>query len=146
MNCLDPNFRRFWHGQFTDLLNKILAQKLIRLVSDGTVQFATEPTPEALAQYTHLEQLAGLKPTPAPAPKPKTAAQLLTEEVLTDYNGVRSDDGKKLVKAPLPMAQFREKHRTRREYREEYQRLADTNQLESQITSAYSGSDLIVGG
>ena len=144
LNCLDKNFRRFWHQQFADLLNKTLAQKLIKLVSNGTVQFAVEPTSEALAQHTHLEQLAGLKPMPAPAPKPLSAAEQLTREVLEDYNGVR--DGKKVIKAPLPMTQFREKHRTRKEYREEYQRLADTNQLESQITSAYSGSDLVVGG
>lgn len=135
--CPDPNFRKSRQQMFIALLHQSLAQKLIKLASTGTVQFAVQPTPEGLEQYNHLEMLSGTKPFPVPPPPPKTAAELLRSEVLDDFNGVKG------VKPPLSTKAMQEKRRTRREYDAEYRRLADTDALASAVTSGYSGSDMI---
>ena len=145
LNGLDPSFRKWGRERFVNYLLKVFAQKLIELLSNGTVQFVTTPTPEGLAQFEHLQVMAGLKPAPPPPPKQKTAAELLTEEVLVDFNGIY-DEKKKLIKPPISMSLMREKCRTRRDYDAEYGRLADTNVLASSITSSYSGSELVIGG
>jgi hypothetical protein len=90
------------------------------------IEFATKLTSEALSELEATEVVAGLREAPAPvAPQPpqKSAAELLTEEVLHDWKFLPADKVKQKT--------------NNRAYKAEFDRLMAADQLDSQITSLH---------
>ncbi len=114
-------------------LYRITAKFFCDAMSDGIFKVVMVPTPEADVELTELSYIIGNMKRPAPPPKPKSAAELLMEEVIADFNGAISTDKMKLKM-------------NNRAYKDMYNKLAETDHLRSQITTAYDAGEGTVGG
>lgn len=115
-----------------------LVHALYRVWERDGFDFVAAMTPEMNEEIYAAQVLLGFRKADPRPPKPKSAAELLTIEVLQDFNGVKG------VKPPISTKVMQEKRRTRRDYDAEYRRLAETDELTSQITTAYDAGE--VGG
>jgi hypothetical protein len=148
----DESIRGLAEIKYHNTLFSAFSKAFIKCYSNNAIEFAVQPTTEAACTQTAAldeeanevnffvsEAIRALTPKATPL----TPAQRLTNEVLEDWRGVK--DGKKWIKQPLSIREMAEKKRTRRDYRAEFERLGATDALDSQITTAYSGSDMIGG-
>jgi hypothetical protein len=105
-------------------LYKGICKAFIEVQHNFVIEFVSKLTPAAAAQLEDIEIVVGLLPpravVPPPAP-PKSAAELLTEEVLTDWKRLPAD------KVKLKM--------NNSAYKAEFNRLMAADQLDSQCTT-----------
>ncbi len=125
----DVYARKISREDFYNELYRITAKFFCDAMSDGIFKVVMVPTPEADAELTELSYIIGNMKRPAPAPKPKSAAELLMEEVIADFNGAISTDKMKLKM-------------NNRAYKDMYNKLAETDHLRSQITTAYDAGEV----
>ena len=129
----DVYARKISREDFYNELYRITAKFFCDAMSDGIFKVVMVPTPEADVELTELSYIIGNMKRPAPPPKPKSAAELLMEEVIADFNGAISTDKMKLKM-------------NNRAYKDMYNKLAETDHLRSQITTAYDAGEGTVGG
>jgi hypothetical protein len=114
---------------FRNAMFVAICKSFLRVLRNGAIEFVSKLTPEAQEQLENIEIIAGERaprPVEAPAPPPKSAAELLTEEVLTDWKRLPAD------KVRLKM--------NNRAYKAEFDRLMAADQLDSQCTTLTDGS------
>jgi hypothetical protein len=119
-----------------EFMRKAADAAFIKLQRRHQIYLTVKPEGDALVQLEDMEISAGIRQprvVPPPPPVPKTEAQLLEEEVLLDYNGSKEEP----VRPPLGTKMMQEKMRTRREYRDTFYKLSETNQLQSSVTQSH---------
>jgi len=100
-------------------------------MNSRTLTCAIKFTQEAADQYTEIRYIAGELERPVAA-KPvivKTPQEILEDEVISDYATLSGD-------------KMRAKMNANRAYRDTYNRLAETNRLESRVTQLHDGARL----
>lgn len=120
-------------NELVDARYRLLCCLFLRLSKRGALTQAVEGTDEAVAQFIKMEEVTGVRELAPLPPPPKTPAQLLDDQIIEDY-------------AKLPTDQFKKKLNGNAAYRAAYQRLADTDQLNSQLTTLHDGYNGRVGG
>lgn len=106
-----------------------LCQMFIRLQERKAFNL-TGWTQDANDAYLRMLEISGFRQAAPPPPPPKTSAELLEDQVIAEFNGGLSAD------------KFRQKLNTNVAYRDAYNRLAETNRLESRVTKLHD----VVGG
>ena len=116
-------------------LNRAISVCFMRCFANGVIQQAIRLTEEADDQLMQVKIDAGLAQAPAPKAPPtpiKSAQEQLEDEVIADYNGALSTD------------KMRAKMNNSVAYRNTYNRLSETNRLESRVTKLHDIGE--VGG
>jgi hypothetical protein len=119
-------------ADFRRELYKATCVAFIKIQHNHVVEFVTKLTPEALAQLEDIEIEAGIRsprPIAPPPPPPKSAQEQLEDQVIADYNGLSTD-------------KMRAKMNSNAAYRETFNRLSESGQLESRVTSYTDGRTL----
>jgi hypothetical protein len=115
------------------IIYEAICQSFIRVYTRGAVRFAMKMTDAANAELMEIRYAAGdlQRPPVVPEVKPLTPQEALEEQVVADYASLSGD-------------KMRQKMNSNRAYKECYERLASTDRLRSQITTAYDAGK--VGG
>lgn len=134
--------REFCRKSLRNAIYDGLCRALVLIYNRGVISLATRLTDEADLEFLEVRYRAGELPRPivVPTPKPLSAAQLLEKEVIEDFAGVKSDDPTKR-KPPLSADAMRKKMNNSA-YREMYNRLAETENLTSTATTAYTADEI----
>jgi hypothetical protein len=114
---------------FRNTMFVAISKAFLRVLRNGAIEFVGKLTPEAQEQLEDIEIVAGQRAPRAfvpPQPPPKSAAELLTEEVLTDWKRLPAD------KVKLKM--------NNRAYKAEFDRLMAADRLDSQCTTLTDGA------
>lgn len=115
---------------FRNAMLVAICKAYLKIQRNGVVSYVAKLTPEAQEQLELVEIMAGERAprVVVPTAPPKTAAEMLTEEVLRDWKF-------------LPVDKVRHKMNNRA-YKAEFDRLDAANLLETQITSLTDGSKI----
>lgn len=111
-----------------------IAKAFLKVLSSGVLVYATKATEEADQEIQELKYLAGVeqRPKPIAAAPVLTPTEALEAEVIADYNGALSTE------------KMRQKMNSNAAYRNTYNRLSETNRLESRVTTLHDAGK--VGG
>jgi hypothetical protein len=120
--------------QFQRIVYEGICKAFVHCFNNRALREAMNFTNEAAEQYTEIRYIAGEleRPIIAPAAPVLSAAELLEQEVVSDYNGAISTD------------KMKTKLNNNVAYRNTYKRLAETNRLESRVTTLHDAGK--VGG
>ena len=124
----DVYARKISREDFYNELYRITAKFFCDAMSDGIFKVVMVPTPEADAELTELSYIIGNMKRPAPAPKPKSAAELLDEEIRSDWE-------------KLPADKIRAKENDPR-YKKRLRELLDSDSIKSQISALHDGREI----
>jgi hypothetical protein len=105
-----------------------ICKSFIRIQRNGVVTFVAKLSGEALAELEAIEVAAGVRQAPepvAPPPPPLTAAEQLEAEVRRDWVHLRTAEVRRKL--------------NNRAYKAVFDRLMDSGQLASQVTSFTDG-------
>jgi hypothetical protein len=114
---------------FQEAMYMVICKSFIRIQKNLVVTFAAKLTPEALSELEAIEVAAGVRQALAPIappPPPKSPAELLTEEIRRDWVHLRTAEVKRKL--------------NNKAYKAEFDRLMNTGELKSQVTSYTDGS------
>jgi hypothetical protein len=115
---------------FSREIYKAICKCFLRIQRNGVVTFVAKLSGEALAELEAIEVSAGVREAPAPIappPPPKSAREQLEDQVIADYNGALSTE------------KLRKKVNSDAAYRETFNRLSDSDRLQSRITTYTDG-------
>jgi hypothetical protein len=110
---------------FRNAMHAAICKAFLKILRNGAIEFVGKLTTEAQDQLELIEVLAGERapqPVAPPPPPPKSAQEQLEDQVIADYN-------------TLPTDKMRAKLNSNIAYRETFNRLSESNKLESQITA-----------
>lgn len=109
-----------------------MARAFIKCLTNGAITQAMKLTNEADDQLMELKYIAGTEQRPAPKPvvPVKSAQEQLEDEVIADYNGALSTE------------KMRAKMNSDVAYRNTYNRLSETNRLESRVTTLHDAGKI----
>jgi hypothetical protein len=113
---------------FSREMYRVICQSFLRIQRNCVIEFVAKLTPEALEQLEDIEIVAGQRAPRAvvpPPPPPLTAAEQLEAEVRRDWVHLRTAEVRRKL--------------NNRSYKAVFDRLMDSGQLASQVTSFTDG-------
>jgi hypothetical protein len=125
----NPDYQKHAEKMFYQTLYAWIAKELVNAYNNGILTLQMKFTDLADQEFTELRYVASLESRPAAPAPPKSASQLLEEEVIADFNG------------GLSTAKMRQKLNDKA-YRAVYEKLAETDRLQSQITQLHDGREI----
>jgi hypothetical protein len=125
----NPDYAKTAESMLYSTLYASLAKELVNAFNRGILTLSMKFTDLADQEFCELRYVASIEQRPAAVAPPKSVAQLLEEEVIADFNG-----GLSASKMRLKMND--------RAYKACYDRLAETNRLQSQITQLHDGREI----